>query len=273
MAEPAEGDIGYYKVHVNVDGVNVYFDDQLMGVTKDGVLMVPVLISGPRYTTLYLEKVGYRPYQDAILSVPTAGNYLNIYATMTVDPMAANGTLNLRVNPAGPAVYIDGVLTGRVGVSGVYLDNSITSGNHEISLQMNGYNPYTMQVYISPNMITSTSATLIPLTTGILELNSNPQGAGVYLDDQYQGITPLTLPSVAAGQHRLLFRAGGFQDYVMIVDVNAGSTVPVSVLLQANPTTPVSTPAGGKTGLPLILPLCAIPLAGLLFILHRTVRR
>ena len=50
-ATPIGGDMGTYRVHVNVEGASVYFDGQLMGTIKDGILDVPVYVTGTPYRT------------------------------------------------------------------------------------------------------------------------------------------------------------------------------------------------------------------------------
>lgn len=41
---------------------------------------------------------------------------------------------------------------------------------------------------------------------GTLQFSSSPQGAQIYLDNQYQGTTPSTLSGIYTGAHALEFR-------------------------------------------------------------------
>ncbi len=46
---------------------------------------------------------------------------------------------------------------------------------------------------------------------GTLQFSSSPQGAQIYLDNQYQGTTPSTLSGIYTGAHALEFRYPGYQ--------------------------------------------------------------
>lgn len=61
------------------------------------------------------------------------------------------------------------------------------------------------------------STELVPATIaseiGTLQITSDPQGANIFLDNVYQGITPLTISSLNAGTHTLVLRLPGYNDY------------------------------------------------------------
>ena len=44
---------------------------------------------------------------------------------------------------------------------------------------------------------------------GTLNFSSSPSGAQIYLDSQYQGTTPSTLPGINPGDHTLEYRYPG----------------------------------------------------------------
>jgi len=50
-----------------------------------------------------------------------------------------------------------------------------------------------------------------PTGKGILQFSSTPQGAQIYLDNQYEGTTPSTLSGVSAGAHTIEFRDSGYK--------------------------------------------------------------
>ena len=55
-----------------------------------------------------------------------------------------------------------------------------------------------------------------------LYLTSSPSGAEVYLDNQYRGSTPVTLPDVESGAHSLEFRYAGYQSWSAGITVTTG---------------------------------------------------
>jgi hypothetical protein len=63
------------------------------------------------------------------------------------------------------------------------------------------------------------------IDSGELQVVTNPAGAYVYLDGKAVGITPLNLPSIAAGQHRLVLYRSGFMPLEKTIVMVAGKTL------------------------------------------------
>ena len=97
-----------------------------------------------------------------------------------------------------------------------------------------------------------------------LSVTSSPSGSEVYLDNHYQGTTPVTIPDVAPGTHTLEYRHAGYKSGSSAIIVTAGSSnyyaalTPLAVVQQqstgttqvitaAPSTAAVSTQAGKKT--------------------------
>ena len=59
---------------------------------------------------------------------------------------------------------------------------------------------------------------------GTLNLTSSPSGSEIYLDNQYQGTTPVTIPEVVAGSHTLEYRHSGYQSWSTAITVTSGSS-------------------------------------------------
>jgi hypothetical protein len=59
---------------------------------------------------------------------------------------------------------------------------------------------------------------------GSLHLTSSPSGAEVYLDNQFRGSTPSTIPDVVLGSHTLEFRYPGYQSWSKSITVSSGSS-------------------------------------------------
>lgn len=105
------GDIGWYTVHSNVDGVTVQFDNEVKGVTSQGVLSVQVYTTGTPYKTYTVTKEGYLPYTASIDRYPAKGETVDLYVTMNAAPTAAP-TQKSPLSPvlAGGALLIVGLL-------------------------------------------------------------------------------------------------------------------------------------------------------------------
>jgi hypothetical protein len=73
------------------------------------------------------------------------------------------------------------------------------------------------------------SATLSPVVrTGTVNFVSQPQGAQVFIDGQYSGVTPTGPLSLNAGTHEVRFVLNGYGDANLSFSVNAGSNQTLS---------------------------------------------
>ncbi len=94
---------------------------------------------------------------------------------------------------------------------------------------------------------TATMSHFITVTvpSGTLAVTTVPEGAGVFIDNAFRGVTPLTLSDTPSGYHILLITLEGYTDYSTGTTVEPGQTVLVHAVLQksAENETPTGTPA------------------------------
>jgi PEGA domain len=72
-------------------------------------------------------------------------------------------------------------------------------------------------------------------TTGVVVVESRPSGAQVTMDGTPVGATPLTLPEVAPGTHRITLQMSGFSPWVTTAQVTAGARTRVAASLEQGP--------------------------------------
>jgi len=84
--------------------------------------------------------------------------------------------------------------------------------------------------WTSSNLLSYTVRPITPPPTyyGRIIVTSQPQGAKVYLDNVYKGLTPLNLDRVTAGQHHIKLERAGYQDWSDYVSVSPSRTTTVS---------------------------------------------
>ncbi|MGB9175632.1 MAG: PEGA domain-containing protein [Methanoregula sp.] len=93
---------------------------------------------------------------------------------------------------------------------------------------------------------TAATTTTVPIPAyGNISVSSIPSGADVYLDNEYKGLTPLTMKNVENGNHVVLVRLSGYQDWTQRVVV-LGNSPSVSARLVPIPTT-TSAPTTATT--------------------------
>ncbi|MBS1193873.1 MAG: protein kinase [Methanomicrobiales archaeon] len=79
---------------------------------------------------------------------------------------------------------------------------------------------------------------------GSVAVTSQPAGAAVYLDEQYQGTTPLEIANLTPGTYLIRLRMEGYGDREVPVVVEAGNLTSVTARYPPLPTpTPTATPA------------------------------
>jgi hypothetical protein len=87
--KPVGGDMGYYMIWSNEDGVTVELDGENKGMTMNGHLQIPVYTTGTPYTTMTAYKPGYIPVTEEITENPGPGETIDLYVTMNTDSIVA----------------------------------------------------------------------------------------------------------------------------------------------------------------------------------------
>ncbi len=148
--------------------------------------------------------------------------------TPTPQPQPGTGTLSVNSTPQGAQVLIEGRVVGNTPLNLV-----LRPGRVDVELRLGGYQPFRTSAQIRPGETTVVNANLTPVVqNGLLQINSNPQGAQVVLNGRVVGNTPLNL-TVQPGRYDLELRLGGYQGFRASVTVGSGQTVPVNATLQA----------------------------------------
>jgi hypothetical protein len=85
-----------------------------------------------------------------------------------------------------------------------------------------------------------------------ISLTSSPQGAEVYLDNQYRGTTPVTIPDIGPGSHTLEYRHAGYQGWSAAITLTPGSSNYFAALTPRAPIppsdiTPTRSPTPAQT--------------------------
>jgi hypothetical protein len=77
------GGVGYYRIHCDVDGATVFFDNVYQGTIRLGMLLARVYTTGTPYSTIDVKADGYAPYHEPLPGIPLAGKILDIEVAMT----------------------------------------------------------------------------------------------------------------------------------------------------------------------------------------------
>ena len=155
-----------------------------------------------------------------------------------VEPEMGFGWLLVRTTPPGATVVVDGVDRGQTPLS---LDD-LPYGSHRISISRAGYGSETREVSLSRDAgVVSVGLELIEVgsatsaVVGSIRVDSRPDGARVMLDGQLVGTTPVVVPDVANGTHRVRVERDGYQAWVTTVDVPPSDQIRVAASLERVP--------------------------------------
>ena len=195
----------------------------------------------PGTHTLTVSKSGYNSNTQQVVTGLPGQSTQSVYVPLTI--IQTTGTLYVNSQPQGADVKVDNSWQGqtpqRVG--------NLASGYHSVKLQLSGYQTITQQVMITAGQETQISPVLVKeppeVKTGSISVSSNPPGASVSLNNDFQGITPQTgyldLTDLTPGVYTILLKEPQHEDYSSSITVTAGQTTPVNVELKA-PVTPAA---------------------------------
>ncbi|NYT08245.1 MAG: PEGA domain-containing protein, partial [Methanomicrobiales archaeon] len=244
------------RVESNPSGAAVYVDNIYRGVTST---IVGNLVPGSH--SVRLSKAGFQDWTGTVSISAGATTYLG--PTLSPDQQPMYATVSITSNPPGANVYGDGVYVGQTRASGPLVFTQVTPGVHTLLLSKAGYQDYTATQTVVAGQNYNIDVTLTPVqnpTTGGISVTSSPDGAEVYLNNAFKGLTPITLDSLTPGSYTVLLKLSGYSDWSSTTTVVAGQTAQLTATL--NPVSPSPTPTG-------ILPVTILAALGVLFLAVR----
>ncbi len=231
---------GSLSISSTPKGAGLYIDNIYKGETNQ---IVGGLYAGPH--TVVLKMAGYQTFTNTY-SV-NAGQ--TTYASVTMVPLQnpSTGDLLVTSSPSGAAVYLNGNYQGVTTSSGGPLDiTDLTAATYTVLLKKSGYQDYTTTVKIVAGQTAQVAATLQtsgtqPAGTASAEILSTPEGADVYINNVYKGVTPLELQNVPIGStqtYTVMIKLDGYSPYTTSGKIAPGQSVQINAALS-----PVATPA------------------------------
>jgi len=159
------------------------------------------------------------PYTDEI----TVRNGETTIVDLSVIPLTS-GNLTITTNVPNAAIAING---RQVDISQPI---ALDFGEYSITAQSTGYQPFQTNITFN-NVNQHLQVNLEPETVlGRIQINSNPTGAEVLIDNVYVGITPVTA-TIEQGNRSVTLRKDGFITTTMTVSVN-DNLLPIDMELQ-----------------------------------------
>ncbi len=125
----------------------------------------------------------YRPF-EATLAIAGRGREQSLVATL--EPAWAE--VAIASNPAGAEVFVDGASVGATPHVAEILE-----GEHALELRLPGYKAWTGRVAVTAGQPQALPEVVLALADAELEVTSEPPQAGVTVDGEFRGRTPLRI--------------------------------------------------------------------------------
>jgi hypothetical protein len=223
-------------------GASLYVDTIYQGLTNQ---IVGNLAAGPHSVTL--KKSGYKDYSQTA----TVNNAQTTYLSITLSPLASptTGDLDVSSTPNGASVYLNGAYQGETRASSPLYITGLSPGAYSAVLKKSGYNDYSTTANIVAGTIAEIAAVLQPAsakpTTASAEINSQPSGADVYINNAYKGVTPLSFENVpidTTKTYSIELRLEGYKTYTDSGSISAGQNVVINAALTPLPPPTTKSP-------------------------------
>ena len=173
----------------------------------------------------HLSAVDYNTI-SVILSVPsiTAGISGGLDGSSQVAPQP--GLMDLNSIPDGASVTVNTEYKGMTPLT----VTGLNPGTYNVTFSKFGYDRLSTPVSVQAGSTSEVNATLV-MQTGSLFVNTTPAGARLAIDNTPVGISPAVLTSLQPGNHSLNVTMEGFNPQLIPVQVTAGQTTGINVIL------------------------------------------
>ena len=232
-------------------GADVYVDGNYQGTSP---VTVSGVVAGSHQVELH--RAGYEVLTSTETVTAGQGTVVNL-VMVPYSSSSGSGSIDITSNIPGALVYLDGIYKGTTPSGTIYNIIAVSPGPHMVLLHLPGYTDITQPVQVSAGQIADINAVFTPSSggqqgatpaspaTGSVIVTSSPSGGQVYMDNQFRGITPVTIYNAAPGTHIINMQLAGYSDWSASVDVPANQVVQVpATLTPASGTAPVPTRAG-----------------------------
>jgi hypothetical protein len=123
-----------------------------------------------------------------------------------VDLTSKTARLDITSEPSGAAVYIDNAPRG---ASPCEVEATADTNAH-VELKLDGYASFSETITLQAGGRYPVKARLVPLPAEF-EVTSTPSGARTFVDNEFRGVTPVTVAGLARGGHQLKVDLKGYE--------------------------------------------------------------
>lgn len=175
---------------------------------------------------LEIKKNGFQPTNTALQI--RAGQTLDEKITLEATALG----LHIISHPDGADVFING--DKQAGQTPLTIP--LAPNTYNLVMRLQGYEPYTQSVTVKDNLQTQLDIELKPKGAHVAwaQVDSNPQGADIWVDGVPTGKQSPARVEISAGIHTVVLKKDGFQNSRRSVQLTEGSTVNVRENMRSN---------------------------------------
>ncbi|MDD1729419.1 MAG: PEGA domain-containing protein [Methanospirillum sp.] len=151
------------------------------------------------------------------------------------------GVVQLNAMP-GIQVVFDNHPGGVLPESGTIMIENVTAGHHQFLASKTGYKPEYFETDVTSNETAFIQVNLTEQVPAYLEISSIPTNVKVFVNEQYQGITPITIPEFIEGTNIVKLELENYQDWQQEIPITNGENK--TILATLVPISPTSKTPG-----------------------------
>lgn len=218
---------GSLSINSDPKGAKVFLDNDFKGETPLDLKN----ISTGQYS-LRMTLSGYEDWTSTILILPILTVRVSVDLVPVQHEKEEYGSISVNSNPQGARVYLDNSYKGDTPLN----IRDIAAGRHNVRIILSGYKEWTSNITVSSSSVARISANLKSQEEyGSISINSDPIGADIYLNDEYEGLTPLNLQNISTGKYTVKISLPGYEEWIDEVTVSPSRTARVYAELKSRP--------------------------------------
>jgi PKD repeat protein len=210
-------------------GAAVFIDNVIKGRTP---LTLTDNAIGDHRITITMD--GYEEYTrnivvESVTPLTIAAVLVRSVPQPTTQP-PQNGSIAITSIPSDAEVYIDGQLRGIAPA----IFPEVLPGNHQVTLSSKGYDDWSHTISVGSGRMSAVNAELIAAkeTSGSLAVITDPPGAEIFMDGDFNGVSPVTITGLSTGAHTVLLTLKEYANTTTNISITAGQTQKYSVELK-----------------------------------------
>ncbi|MBS3124551.1 PEGA domain-containing protein [Candidatus Woesearchaeota archaeon] len=152
----------------------------------------------------------------------------------TLDPkdcetcIRAIGIINAYSDPSEADVYVDNVNKGKTPL----VIGNVGVGRHTVKLEKAGYVESSKSIYVDAGEIITVNSNLVGVGIGSARIMTSPNGAAVYVDGDYKGLTTVLVENINPGRHSIRIEKEGYAEYNSVIYIEKDKETKLSITLE-----------------------------------------